>query len=321
MGVGAGIGFFKPLITSVLLLPALAACASLQGAPQPVIGVAQRLALAATYDVVPALKAFDDDPNSAGPDDHGVADLRRGLSREQYRNMVVTIYLMAADARYNEWRAALSDERRELGLGFDSSVIGMTGVAAVSRQSWVRSLTAAASIMAGLRGATERNVYFDRTLPGLLASMDAQRIRIRTQILDRLDETAVNYPLAMAFADISNYESAASIDAAIEDITAQASADRQAAQREYAAAVHACHSTEDLRANRAKIFGWLRNAARTNDELRAFAGLVPLQEITPTPGLALQIERALRENYCTNAQLESLISAARQQTWGKDAFQ
>ena len=292
----------------ILICVSLAGCASLGGSPERVVSVNASVNLAVnTYRIDRALAAFDE------ADDHRA---RQGQTRKQYRDMVVSVYLNAADARYDEWRSRLSDERRELGLGFDSAVIGLTGLASVARQTLVRSFSAAASIMAGTHGAVDRNIYFDRTLPGLLASMDAQRLRIRADILRHLDDTPENYPLATAFADISSYESAGSIDRAIEEITAQAAAERHAAQQEYNSAVHACHVTEDVSTNRGKIWRWVTGTGRTAADLERLARQMGADSSAlpsgadPVAAWRERIRHRIDERYCTNAELEAVMASA-----------
>jgi hypothetical protein len=311
MRLGLDLGQIKLKLAACMLPLMLSGCASLAGSPERVVSLADSMSLVsgpnAPYRMEQALKAFDDqDATATGP--------RHGLTRQQYRNMVVTLFLNAADAQYSAWRSRVSDERRELGLGFDSTVIGLTGIASVARQSLVRSLTATASIMAGTRGTIDRNVYFDRTLPGLLASMDAGRLRIRAEITRRLSsDSDAEYPLATAFADISNYELAASLDRAIEQVTAQAAQERAAAQREYDTAIHACHVTEDVSTHRYTINHWARS--QTVEKLSAFATRIGADQ-SPIPngtdaseGWRNRIRARLLERYCTNAELAVLIAS------------
>lgn len=291
----------------------LSACASLRGSPDRIITLDHSLSLVsgpnATYRMEKALQDFDStDASASGP--------RRGMTRRQYRDMVVTLYLNAADAQYDAWRSQVSDERRELGLGFDSTVIALTGIASVARETLVRSLTATASIMAGTRGAIDRNVYFDRTLPGLLASMDAERYRIRADIMRRLaSEDEASFPLATAFGEISNYELAASLDRAIEQVTAQAAQERAEAQREYDAAIHACHVSEDVSTHRYTINDWARKPERTVEQLSAFAARIgantgPLPDgADPKAEWQNRIRARILERYCTNAELADLIAS------------
>lgn len=310
----------KRLAATLLLALGLTACASLGGAPEPVVGVASSVNLAGRYPIDIALRAFHDDAEVIEVSGER-ADLRNGLTPQQYRDMVVSVYLGAVDSRYFEFRTALSHERRELGTGFDFAILGLTTGAAVARDSIVNSLSAAASVMTGTRSSLDRNLYFDQTLPGLLAAMEAARLRVLTRITRNLTKTHLEYPLESAFADLRAYEMAASLDGAIGEITAEAADDRAIAQREYNTAVRACRATEDLRPNRRIIANWVLDVA-TLDQLQEMAGLMQLEVDAPGTDderkVALQdrLENAVLESYCSNALLESLIAGARSTSWG-----
>ena len=233
--------FVKSLVAALILPFTLGACASLGGAPEPVVGVTSSVNLAQRYSVDEALRAFHDDPTTSEVATDP-ADLRRGLTPRQYRDMVVSVYLNAIDSRYFEFRTALSHERRELGTGFDFAILGLTTMASVARDSIVNSLSATASVMTGTRASIDRNFYFDQALPGMLAAMETARLRVLTRITQNLAKTDLEYPLETAFTELRAYEMAASLDGAIGEITATASAQRQAAQTELAGVVQACEA-------------------------------------------------------------------------------
>jgi hypothetical protein len=235
--------------------------------------------------------------------------------------MVVSVYLNAIDSRYFEFRTALSNERRELGTGFDFAILGLTTGASVARDSIVNSLSAAASVMTGTRGSIDRNLYFDQTLPGLVAAMEAARLRVLTRIAQNLTKTHLEYPLETAFTDLSAYEMAVSLDGAIGQITAEAAEDRADAQRAFNVAIRACRSTEDLRANRDIIMDWVLDVA-TLAQLRGMAELMGLSDEARGTDqeqveiLHERIERSVHENYCSNSALQNIIASARQRPWG-----
>jgi hypothetical protein len=230
---------------SLLLVSfSLAACASLSGSPVPVVSVNQSTSLAQQYAPDFALRAYHDDPLVEEVAGEGM-DLRRGLSEQQYRDMVVNVYLSAIDSRYFEFRTALSSERREVGTGFDFAILGLTTLATTAQDSIRESLAAAASVMTGTRASLDRNLYFDRTLPSLLAAMEASRLRVLARITQNLGKNELEYPLETAFTDLRAYEMAASLDGAIGVITAEASELRQAAEAELATAVQACEVVDE----------------------------------------------------------------------------
>jgi hypothetical protein len=314
-------GFRNPLIRLLIvagLTPLmLAGCASLSGSPQRILGVTQDRVLLERYSVTKAIVAF-----SAAND-----NAREGLRPQQYRDMVVTVYLAAIDSRYDDYRSSISHERRELGLGFDATVMALTSAASVARSSLVSSLSATAATMAGTRAAIDRNVYFDQSLPGLLAAMDAQRFRARAQIMRNLQRNAVDYPLATAFADLSLYESSASIDQAIVEITSQAAADRRSARTELAAATQACAPEEgaDEVAERLVKFVDLYKPnlvtqAVTPENYRMLI-LIAIGMDVPSQGSAVTVYNAILERIsngvngrCAKSDLEGWIASVVQST-------
>ncbi len=327
MRTGYAGGPLKLLLATLLVPTTLTACASLSGAPDRVVGVGSSLNLAQRYPIDAALRAFHDSSDSA-PDENldgrpdEPLDLRRGLSPQQYRDMVVSVYLNAIDARYFEFRTALSNERRELGTGFDFAILGLTTAASVARNSIVNSLSAAASVMTGTRASIDRNFYFNETLPALFAAMEARRLRILTRITRNLNRPAEEYPLETAFTDLNAYEMAASLDGAIEEVTAQASEERREAQQRYANAVQACDGEEDVTDATAKIMGFVVRlqgtaTAESLESLQSIARLMDLPDDGDAAALRTTIRDALIRNYCTVSGLEDLTGRIRAQPWGR----
>lgn len=299
------------MLVALLALPAaLGACTTIEGAPRRVIDVQQSVALTNDYRMDVAIQRF----HSGNDSD------RHNMSPEQYRNMVIAVYVNAIDARYYDFRSRISSERRELDSGIDIGVLALTNAITAAATHHARDLAAIASTFGGAGAALDRNLFFDRALPALLAAMDTQRLRVLTRIQQNLGDDAAQYPLEVAFADLNRYEMAGSLDAAIGQVTAQAAAAQQEAQRRYDAAVHACTATEDLTANNVIITDWLLADDRTLPELRGLAGLmnVEIESDAAAADVIDRIDTALATNYCANSSLESLIARARQTDWGDE---
>jgi hypothetical protein len=172
-------------------------------------------------------------------------ELRGSRSQRAWRNYVVSIYQAAIEANFAQFSGRMSSERRELGLGADIVTNAFTTYATVARQSIVNDLSAAAAGFAGLRGATERNVYGDRTMTALVSSMEAERARIKARIADGLTRSAEAYSLYDALRDLSQLEAAGSMDRAVADLTAHATEQRQQADRLLASTVRTCNADAD----------------------------------------------------------------------------
>jgi len=172
-------------------------------------------------------------------------ELRGNRTQRQWRDYVVRIYEAAISANYNDFSGRMSSERRELGLGADVVVNALTNYATVAQRSITRQLSAAASGFTGLRGAVDRNLYFDRTTSALVLSMDAERARILARIEEGLARDERAYSLHDAIRDLQLLEEAGSLDRAIGELTRHADEQRQLANRELATAVQACEVVDD----------------------------------------------------------------------------
>jgi hypothetical protein len=198
------------------LLP-LAACASFDGQPRPV--VARPVSIPQGYEVHTALEKF-----------YSTSDANE---QKGYRDTVIAIYMRTADDRYREFRGALSRETKGANFGLGLGVLGLTTGATVAAERTAHFLSAGAAALSGAQGALSKEVYFEKTLPALLAGMEASRLRIKTQILVRMQEAASSYSLSEAFMDLDRYEAAASLDSAIEMVTAEASQRRAIEQSRF----------------------------------------------------------------------------------------
>ncbi|HEV2817221.1 MAG TPA: hypothetical protein VGW40_08380 [Allosphingosinicella sp.] len=213
------------LCASLLLvsLASLGACASFQAHPEPVLDTVS-VVNSANINVRDVLSAFaSEDPAP-----------REGLTPKAYRDMVIGTYLMAADMRYLQFRRRLAAESRGSSLLLDIGILGLSGGASLATEATANALAAGAAGLTGTRAAVSRDIYFDRTIPAMIGVMDAERTRIRTLIVVNLRKSAEEYPLAVALSDVSSYEAAASLDAAIEILTREAADRVETANMNYA---------------------------------------------------------------------------------------
>lgn len=314
---------FKAAVAAVILSVTLAACVSLSGTQTRIIDPRLKDGGLEGLAVRTALENF-------GSSDAGKRGQR---TPREYRDYVVSIYLAAIDMNYAEFSTGMSSERRQLGLGIDLVTIGLTNYASVARQSIVNDLSAAASGFAGARGAIDRNVYLDRTVPVLVASMDAERARIQTRIEQGLAQPADVYTLHNAFRDLRLLEAAGSLDRALADITSQATEQRRLADEELATVVQACEVVDadvvDLNTRVSNFVDDLADASLAQDatDLAArtqalrqtglLAGLQPEAVIGDPPGVASAIRQRLfagLNGRCAAMDVQGLIERIRQQT-------
>ena len=200
------------------LAPALflSACTSFSGAPDPVISTVQAQKMIAGYSPEAVILAL--------------ASLTSDAERTTYRNRVVASYLMASDAKYEQFRRDISKNVKGGNVAFDLATLGMTGLAS----QWAKAadeLAAGATALAGGRATVNRELYFEKTLPTLMSLMESRRLTVRSDILKGLSQPESIYTMQDAFSDLWRYQSSATIDGAIQRAAAAAAERGRAARK------------------------------------------------------------------------------------------
>jgi len=199
----------------LICLGSLGACASFSAMPRPVVPTAEAVAIAPQYRVDEALRRYHSP----------LASDRGGMDPRQWRDQVIGIYLDATEARYQEFRIGLSQEMRGANFGIDIGVIALSAVGTLASGGTANALAAATGGLTGARASLAKELYFERTLPALIAAMDAARDEILTGIYQNLLKPETEYSLERAFADFRALERAASLDQAVQRVTVQAATD------------------------------------------------------------------------------------------------
>lgn len=196
-----------------MALPALVAiggCESFDGQARPVLAMTAVKDVADAYPPQTALSTF-----------YGY---RANPARARaYRDEVIGAYLAAADLRFIAFRQDLSRQSKGTNVGFDLAILALTGTASLTGKAVANGLSAGAAGLTGSRAAIAKELWFDKTLPALLIAMEARRTTVRATIVKRMrDEGPESYSMTEAFADLMAYQAAASLDAAIDTVTAAA---------------------------------------------------------------------------------------------------
>lgn len=210
------------IVACCLVLPA-AGCDSFRGAQEPLESPATLVAAATgSYSTKNAVEEFySTDANARG-----------GLSRQDYRDKVVALRLMAVDARYQAFTQELRGARAGVGLGADLITLVLGGLGTIIADAGTKTILAAGTaVVAGSRVSFDKNLFYDQTLPAIVAQMDAARAAQLLTIRQGLAKTADAYSLPDALVDVVELERVGSIDTAIKKITeaaAKAATDNQA---------------------------------------------------------------------------------------------
>ena len=190
----------------------LVGCSSFQGRPSPVIP------MNTLTDQVDEMLPGEAIGNFYSSD----ASKRGGLTRKQYRNKVIGVYMAAINARYHNFVVGISSQRRGAGITLETLALGLSTGATLANQTTANALSAGAAFATGSNSQVDKQLFYQQALPAIISAMNASREKEKVILIERMGKTADAYPMELAFMDLANLQNAASIDQAIGNLTSVA---------------------------------------------------------------------------------------------------
>ncbi|GAA0668716.1 hypothetical protein FHT00_000350 [Sphingomonas insulae] len=278
------------------LLPLLAGCASFAGTPEPVIATDQVVAIAreAPYRIQDAAALI----------------AASGNTTLGYRNAFIAVQLAAIDARYLQFRRKLAIQSKSANFGLEIGTLALTGGGAVAGERLANILSAGGAGLTGTKAALSKEVYFEKALPALIASMEAQRLAARAPLIAGLRQTIIAYPTAQAIADLFALQNSASLDAAIGSLTAAATQQQGEAEARYTQVVATCAQPEDgVDADWRRLRQGLRTLDAAADEatLDIVSGLIGSDTAPPYAEQKRLVVAKVASAYCTRVAVQDLM--------------
>lgn len=158
------------------------------------------------------------------------------IDKRAIRDSYVYIRLADLDAQYEAFSVELYQQTTAGNLTTDWLLLGLsTAVVLEGSSSGKETLAAISTALLGGKAAFDKSVLFEKTTPALLAQMEAMRNRIKLRIFRGLSQEITAYSLLTAIADLNAYYQAGTIPGAIQGITSEATAAKDAANDELAA--------------------------------------------------------------------------------------
>ena len=158
-------------------------------------------------------------------------DKLTGDQRQQRRNLIILSRMRAYDIAFDDFQKRLYGDGNAVSVGGDLILLILNGLGATTGSAATKAALAAASTgIVGAQAAISKDLYYQRTIPALLAQMQANRNQIKASILTGLEQPDAKYPLARAELDLEVLKNAGSIPGAIGNITQQAEQQNAEAQ-------------------------------------------------------------------------------------------
>lgn len=148
------------------------------------------------------------------------------------RNGFIDGRLALYNIRYVRFVRDLGVDKQHLDAATDALLLGINLSSAATAA--VRAKTNLALVAAGVTGGKitiDKHFYFDKTIPALVSTMNAQRKQILADILKGRGQDIIDYPLTRALDDLSTYEQAGTLIGAIGTMQADAAVKERAADQ------------------------------------------------------------------------------------------
>ena len=209
-------------IISILLLINLTGCASTSGFSERPVSPKEQLNMLQEKYFLPATNVLEQYADKSDQD------------KRAYRDEVVHGRLLTIDLQYGLFKEAIYKEGIVSNISLEILGVAMGGAgAAVSGATTSRILSALSGGISGSKTAINKNLYFERTMPALIAVMDAEREKLRAEIFEGLLQEHRAYTLGHALSDLERYLQAGSIPGAIKEVNKDAGETNQKAQEKF----------------------------------------------------------------------------------------
>lgn len=198
------------VVVAVAAIVVLAGCSTIRrgGAPEPSFDVNRDLEqLAQQFAPSDSITKFYEKPD------------------KDARDKFITGRLTMMNIRYIQFIKQLTSERQLLDSATDMLALGLnlagTSVAGAGAKTLLAAIAAGVT---GSRQVIDKNYFFEKTLPALVAQMNADRKKALVPILTGMRKELGDYPFAEAVTDLHNYYHAGTFIGAIQAIQADAGA-------------------------------------------------------------------------------------------------
>jgi hypothetical protein len=210
---------FISLLISALAASFLTSCASVQGFPSDPSDSSTVLLSLQKYFTSDIEDQYYDAPND---------EVRRRL-----RDRIVLGQMRGYDIQFANFQREIYGNSNLVSTGGDIVVLATNAVATVTGGEVTKAALAAGSaFMVGTQGAISKDLFYQRTIPALLAQMEANRTDAKTTIVLGLKQSVADYSLAQAYVDLEALRNAAGIPSAISNVTQAASEAAQSATKQ-----------------------------------------------------------------------------------------
>jgi hypothetical protein len=159
------------------------------------------------------------------------------------RNSLLNDLVLAIDLNYYEWEKRLYHKKAGFDLGTDAVLLGLGGATALSGTTELANILGQISTgITGLKASVDSDLLQKNTIPAMVSKMRAARATQLAKMQAAMTKTDSNghplgpsdiskYSIQQGLIDLNSYYAAGTFVGALQDITAKAAVEKQAAEQ------------------------------------------------------------------------------------------
>ncbi|MFZ6876441.1 hypothetical protein ACO0LF_30685 [Undibacterium sp. Di27W] len=145
--------------------------------------------------------------------------------KKTLRNEIIDARMAEIDRKFNDFERMLYKQGVGVGVGTDWAVLALSAASTVSRVPNTKTaISAVSTAIVGGAASFDKGAMFDKTMPALMAQMQADRDTVRAQIRGKEQLPVAQYSWFAAESDLISFAQAGTIPAAINSVSKDAGA-------------------------------------------------------------------------------------------------
>jgi len=203
--------------------------------------------------------------------------------RVRLRNRIINAQIRAYDIKFGEYEQNLFQLGIGLGVGTNWASLALSGLTATVGGTTTKAAFGAINAgIVGAKGALDKHLFMEKTLPVILTEISSQRAEILLQIRIGLLESDSKYSLDQGLSDMQRYKRAGSIASALNGIVASSGSKLKNSTDKLSTLITGKFK-KDAAGNKLRTF-WTKNAVNarrlkswmTNNGLTTNPGDIPI---------------------------------------------
>jgi hypothetical protein len=229
------------------------------------------------------------------------------------RNKFIVGRLTLMNLRYLQFICNLTSERQLLDSATAITLVGLGLAGSTVPLAQTKTiLSAIAAGVAGSKEAIDKNYYFEKTIPALVAQMNAERKKTLVPLMAGMRSSLEDYPFEQAICDLHDYYNAGTFSGAIQGIQVEAAGMEQKQDKIIASLTPLPQGQIDTKKRLTEAIGRLTNQTDMGKIKKAIEILDP--SVTPPEDLekAKIVLQAYVRGARTSARIAEVTSAFEQ---------